>query len=337
MNLWLSLFFIGLYIVALLLLLYLTYKNEWYKLNHENLFSQKIFWISILTPTLSFIYFGIFSWLGHKPQLDSDGMTNFLTITKLPLFILAAAVPLGAIITNLHRTYQVEAQIKTAEEKNKSDAFYAHYKYYTETFSKLEVSKKPLKNPKQRMDDVNSLTITINKTHTLYKKAFHTSSPITGPKFTPSSIFLNATEKFVDNFLESVRKMDHDILSRKLNDGISKKDEHIKRMRITLLTLCTYLCIEDDISELDFLDMEINNRKVCLKLSLLRLRLMCIKVSMAIIQILDILGVDNKSHPELYGKIKKLRTCVKEPISILDNIEWHLNAEALEGTLNKND
>ncbi|MGI8455096.1 hypothetical protein [Pectobacterium carotovorum] len=334
MNVWLSLFFIGLYVAAFTMLIYLSYKKKWYELNHNNLFCQKIFWISILTPITSFLYFGIFSWLGHIPQLNSEGMDNFLRITKLPLLILASAVPLGAIITNLHRTYQVEAQIKTAEEKNKSDAFYAHYKYYTETFSKLEIRKKTLKNSKQKVDDVNSFTITINKTHTLYKKIFPTSSPSTGPQFTPNQKFLKMTERLTDNFLESVEKIDHDFFSFILKSGIAKKDERFGKIRINLLALCTYLCIDDEISDLYLLDMDVNNRKLCLLLSLLRLKLICFKVNIAIIQILDVLGVNKKNHPELYSKIMEIRICTKEPKFILDNINWHSNAEPLEGTLN---
>ncbi|PHH46188.1 hypothetical protein CRX51_10665 [Pluralibacter gergoviae] len=138
-------------------------------------------------------------------------------------------------------------------------------------------------------------------------------------------------EKLADDFLESVKKIDHNVLQLKLNNGIHRKDEHFEKVRLDLLTLCTYLYIEDDISDLNLLDMEAKNRKVCLKLSMLRLRIMCIKVNMAIVQILDILGVNKKSHPELYVKITALRGCVKEPLSILDKINWHLNIETLEG------
>ncbi|EOC1346538.1 hypothetical protein ACI093_001592 [Cronobacter turicensis] len=331
MNVYLSSFVICLYITSLIILITLIYQKSWYKLDHKNLFNQKIFWIAILTPIISFFYFGAFSWWGHTPQLDSKGMDNFLTITKLPLFILASVVPLGAIVTNLHRTYQVEAQIKTAEEKNKSDSFYAHFKFYTETLSKLEIIKKPLKNPKQRTDDVNALIIKIYKTHALYKKAFPTSSPISGPGFSPNQKFLKMVEKLTDNFLESIKEIDHNVLSLKLNNGIHKKDVHFEKARLNLLTLCTYLYIEDDISDLNPLDMETNNRKACLKLSLLRLRIMCLKVNMAIVQILDILDVNKKSHPDLYDKIMAIRSCVREPLSILDNINWHSNIEVLEG------
>lgn len=76
------------YVVMLIYILYLTYKYKWYLLNEQNLIKQKLFWLSIGIPVLSFFYFGIFAWWGKVPVLSAHGYTRFYEISKFPLMLL---------------------------------------------------------------------------------------------------------------------------------------------------------------------------------------------------------------------------------------------------------
>lgn len=108
-------------------------------MNDEPLTKQPLFVAAILIPFASFTTFGIISWLGHNLQLDAEGLNNFLNISKLPLGLLSLSIPLGVIVSNIHRTIQTDTQIREAQKKNKIDAFYAHRKNTVELFSNLNL------------------------------------------------------------------------------------------------------------------------------------------------------------------------------------------------------
>ncbi|MCU6387458.1 hypothetical protein KW815_22390, partial [Enterobacter quasiroggenkampii] len=55
---------ISVYAVAIVILFILTIRKKWYVLDKRNLVRQKLFWISIAVPILSFLYFGLFAWWG---------------------------------------------------------------------------------------------------------------------------------------------------------------------------------------------------------------------------------------------------------------------------------
>lgn len=120
-------------------------------LNDKNLVKQPLFWASIVAPLALFLYFGFFSWNGHNPQLDSNGLTNFYNISKIPLLFLASSVPLAAMVSNLHRTIQTEAQIIETKKKNTNDLYYSHFKFYTEAFSKIPTYEFELSDSKKEV------------------------------------------------------------------------------------------------------------------------------------------------------------------------------------------
>lgn len=137
-------------------------------LNARSLARQPLFWLSILTPISLFLYFGYFAWSGHKAQLDSNGLNNFYSISKIPLLILASSVPLAAMVANLHRTIQTEAQINETKKKNSSDIYYSHFKFYTEAFSKI---------PSYSLEHKNfAKELSLNKVFKLYRETFPLSN-----------------------------------------------------------------------------------------------------------------------------------------------------------------
>lgn len=299
--------FLGVYLFFIIALLFITWWRKWYVLNHENLFNQKLFWIVILIPTVSFLYFGFFSWLGHKPQLNSEGMNNFLNITKLPLFILASVVPLGAIVSNLHRTYQMEAQIKNSESKNNLDAFYAHYKYHTESLSKICSDKKITYLKHKKFDELNSLKMSIKKPHVLYKLFFPSSNPVNGPDYTPSNKVILLLIKRIDELTISIIELDEKYLADKISNGIKEGDEKLKVVRDKMLNLCSIISIDEDVREIKFLDLNFDNNYDNLRGNIIRIRLLCLKIDYMLKQSLSIIGVTKKINAEIFDKLSTLK------------------------------
>ncbi|EID2626319.1 hypothetical protein K8W40_001407 [Escherichia coli] len=317
--------FIGVYLAIIIALTFITWWKKWYVLNHENLFNQKLFWIVILTPTFSFLYFGIFSWLGHKPQLNSEGMNNFLNITKLPLFILASVVPLGAIVSNLHRTYQMEAQIKNSESKNNLDAFYAHYKYHTESLSKICSDKKITHLKHEKFDELISLKMTIKKPHSLYQLFFPSSSPINGPDYTPSQKVISLLIKRIDELTSSILELDEKYLTDKINNGIKEDDEKLKSVRKKMLDLCTVISIDEDIREINFLDLDFENNYDKLRANFIRIRILCLKIDYMLKQSLSVIGVTKKINAGIFDKLNTLKKTFNIQSEKIKNIASSLN------------
>lgn len=120
------------YLVVITILITISIWKKWYILDKRNLFHQKLFWLSVGIPTISFIYFGAFAWWGKTPVLSAHGYARFYEISKFPLLLLASSVPLASIVNNIHRTIQTEAQIETSETKNAIDRHLAHEKNFIE-------------------------------------------------------------------------------------------------------------------------------------------------------------------------------------------------------------
>ncbi|CAH5988471.1 TPA: hypothetical protein ACKFUI_003814 [Citrobacter koseri] len=111
-------------------------RNNWIKLNEGNLLKQPLFIASILIPLHTFLIYGLWIWKDHSLDFTASGFNNFLEISKLPLLLLASAVPLAAIVNNIHRTIQVEKQITETSRKNYTDSYYTHLKFVTDSFEK---------------------------------------------------------------------------------------------------------------------------------------------------------------------------------------------------------
>ncbi|EOC1611884.1 hypothetical protein ACI49Z_003613 [Cronobacter turicensis] len=155
------------------------------EMNAEALTKQPLFLAALTIPFLSFITFGLVAWLGHNFQLDGEGLNNFLNISKLPLGLLSLSVPLGVIVSNIHRTIQTDKQIKEAQKKNKIDAFYAHRK-----------------NTIELLDNLNLQTLTIvgediklkfENNYSIYKRVYPEAS-ITNDNYAPSYNILHETQ-----------------------------------------------------------------------------------------------------------------------------------------------
>lgn len=107
-------------------------------LNEEcGLSEQGLLWISILSPFLYFLAFGVASWDGYSVSVTSEGLKTFLSISALPLGVLSLALPLSVLVSRLHATKQTAKQIKIIQQKNNLDLFHSHRKELFSYFSQI--------------------------------------------------------------------------------------------------------------------------------------------------------------------------------------------------------
>lgn len=145
-------------IAILLLVLCIWWNWDVVKLNSHSLHLQWLFWIAVIFPILSCVYFGSIIWYEYPLELSKNGYNGFLEISKLPFYLLAGSPILGAFIVSAHRSYQTDIQIKTAKEqldeaqkKNKIDIYHSKKKFLIEEISSLRT-----KND-EKIEQVNQL------------------------------------------------------------------------------------------------------------------------------------------------------------------------------------
>ncbi|HGN1884953.1 hypothetical protein [Proteus mirabilis] len=169
-----------LYGVVLSLVIIVYYFKDWFKLTHNSLSSQKLFWGAILIPFISFLYFGFFSWVGHSVDLSSEGLNRFIMISKLPLGLLSLSIPFVAIITSLHRSIQTAAQISSAntqidlaKKKNTLDELFSREKNFVEkcTYIEKQVGSISIK----LKDSITTFQFNISAPHILFHKIYDTT------------------------------------------------------------------------------------------------------------------------------------------------------------------
>lgn len=235
---------ISFYIVIFLLVLHAIYTRKWYKLNENSLLKQKLFWVTIIFPVISFFYFGIFAWWGKTPVLSAHGYARFYEISKFPLMLLASAVPLGAIVNNVHRTIQTEKQLERTENqielvkaKNKSDSFYAHQKSYADIFktvpsfivsrdfTETDVSKKYVE-------------LSISHPYILYMNIFTKSSVEDGYNKTISQNFIGRVQNYYKEISLSIKNCYEKEVSH------DNQIIYLKQLEINIIQLCRELGID---------------------------------------------------------------------------------------------
>ncbi|WP_272657027.1 MULTISPECIES: hypothetical protein [unclassified Providencia] len=112
-----------------------------FKIDAKPLTQQTLFWLAIIIPIASFIYFGLFAWWGKTPVFSAHGFERFIKISTLPLGLLSLAIPFTAVINNIHRTVQTNEQIEQAQDKNKNDLYFSHRKNIIDIFNSLTKEK----------------------------------------------------------------------------------------------------------------------------------------------------------------------------------------------------
>lgn len=213
------------YFSLLIFLCCIFIKKRYYKINHKSLLEQPIFWVSIGVPLATCIFLGALIWVGkwHSFSLTSHGYSRFLEISKLPLLVLASAVPFASIINNLHRTIQTEKQISESEKKNKTDGYYAHAKFQTDYLKSLPETKLTtnILQINGRLAE-ESKTFKITYPLSLYKKLYPNCDPINGAEYDAdknyTALILKSWVK-INRTLNELHKNTNKIAHVKLDDA----------------------------------------------------------------------------------------------------------------------
>lgn len=236
----------SIYIFVVVMTAIKLFHGKRFKLNHKSLLEQPLFWASIALPLSISIFLGLFVWIDkiHSFEITSHGYYRFLEISKLPLLVLAASVPLASIVNNLHRTIQTEKQIMESERKNKTDTYYSHIKFQTDYFKSLpeRVLTENIQNPSTKENITHSKTIKITYPLSLYQKLYPKSNPIYGVEY---EVNREQTKKIlqtwnnINKYLAEIEKNEMHINHARLNDiGLLLKLWYFVEKEIILLCNC---------------------------------------------------------------------------------------------------
>ena len=226
-NTYFSFLLLGIFITYLLIEIILCARNKGFAMNAKPLTEQYLFKQAIRIPLFSALFFGVLSWIGHSPQFDSEGFSNFITISKLPIGLMSLTIPFVAVVNNMHRTIQTNAQIIESQKKNISDSYYSHFKYITDYFSNL---------PKRKLDLRVSYNNDINYEYSisypvhLYKFLYSKNNPTDGTFNTN----INYVRKITDLIVEISKNCSHIIELEKtlLQECETNPDTDLKKMAI---------------------------------------------------------------------------------------------------------
>ncbi|EMR6451219.1 hypothetical protein WJU70_003536 [Enterobacter cloacae] len=194
----------GVYPSGFLLLIYclyiigeiiLSFRKKALLMDERPLTKQYLFKQALRIPCISSLYYGVLSWAGHTPQFNSEGFTNFIEISKLPIALLSLTIPFVIVVNNIHRTIQTDKQIEEAKRKNISDSFYSHFKHVVDYFTNLP--------PKKNVLDVDyaidfKQEFKINSPIHLYKFIYNENNPTNGVLGTDKNYMQKLTDLLID-------------------------------------------------------------------------------------------------------------------------------------------
>lgn len=170
-----------------------------FKFNSQSLTKQGPFWLAIVIPVLLFLITGFPVWKDYTLDFSEKSYENFLTISKLPLYLLSLSIPLVAIVAHIHRTIQTAEQIRLTTEKNLPDSYYTQLKAMTDLFKTLpsfEIYRE--KTNKKH-------TFEMKYPHKLFNLIYEKSTPVSGAEYTHSLYFKELTREKLNEMLTIIR------------------------------------------------------------------------------------------------------------------------------------
>ncbi|EMU8999206.1 hypothetical protein AAA733_002267 [Providencia rettgeri] len=240
-----SYWLIGIYLLIITIIFGIARFFKTYKIDAKPLTQQTLFWLAILIPIVSFIYFGLFAWWGKTPVFSAHGFERFIKISTLPLGLLSLAIPFTAVINNIHRTVQTNEQIEQTKQKNKNDIHFSHQKFAIDFFSVYIQKKiKPLsfycsietdydvENTCAKMDDIE---IKVLLPFVLYEKMF--------PQSSHGDITADAS--FMNDITEIWRKISHNITMESNTKSKFEKAQYLIDINKNIITLINLLELTD--------------------------------------------------------------------------------------------
>ncbi|XOY31078.1 hypothetical protein ACLIX2_04575 [Proteus cibi] len=247
-------------IAILLLVLCIWWNWDVVKLNSHSLHLQWLFWIAVIFPILSCVYFGSIIWYEYPLEVSKNGYNSFLEISKLPLYLLAGTPILGAFVVSAHRSIQTAKQIEVTEKKNKVDIYIARRNFIIERLKNLDffdennvnviydyfytfdnytdiINKNNFLSVQKRINSINRLTNNII--------SHKTSLPLNHDIFTDISPLLNIISNLsketglVSSYIDELKKMSEE-LKVKFNENIKSGDNSYFNNLSFFLTDFTY-------------------------------------------------------------------------------------------------
>ncbi|MEQ4671844.1 hypothetical protein AB7W30_16580 [Providencia manganoxydans] len=237
---------IFIYFHAIATIMTVAYVAKPFGMDSKPLTQQSLFWLAIIIPIFSFLYFGIFSWYPFEIQLGGENYKDFIVNNAFPLGLLSLSIPFTAIVNNIHRTIQTDAQINQTHSKNSIDLYLNHKKSAIEFFEKnlkYSLSIKIIPNTLskvqnsytgQKLEELK-LTLTteiyIKNPYYLYNKIFITSE--NAKSIIPS--LSNISEQYLDDV-----KNQWMIINKIFKENNSPSEyEETERYKIFILSLNT--------------------------------------------------------------------------------------------------
>jgi len=311
------------YFSALIFLAFIFIKNRFYKLNHKSLLEQPVFWVSIGVPLATCIFLGAMVWAEkwHSFSLTSHGYQRFIEISKLPLLILAAAVPFASIVNNLHRTIQTEKQITESEKKNKTDGYYAHAKFQTDYLKSLpetELKAKIIQSSGTLVEESKVFKITYPLS--LYKKLYPKCSPISGAEYEAdknhTALILRSWVK-INSILNNLHKKRNEVIHDKIDDAsIFLKLWY--QLEMEIIKTCNFLEIIYPTYQKSFL-IEYNNSKLITSISSFEEMYKIFEALEDIsIGIVDATNLFTMVETHVFTKTKKLFSILGRPTELIE-------------------
>lgn len=236
---WIPYSLILLYLTYICFELYMCASKKCFDMDEKPLTRQYLFKQSIRIPLLSSLYFGVFSWLGHSPQFDSDGFNNFIAISKLPIALLSLSIPFVAVVANIHRTVQTNRQIEEAKQKNLSDSHYSHLKFVTDYFTNLPsklVSRK-------RNYGTKEANYKINYPIHLYRYIFNDSTPENGRPKNANKEYIKKVNNHWLEILKNLEKINSSNLGSELHEVLIRQMKALHLIENHLSKLSRLLCL----------------------------------------------------------------------------------------------
>ncbi|MEP8921253.1 hypothetical protein ABKT64_10740 [Enterobacter roggenkampii] len=228
------------YCVSIVIYLYKLISKNAFSMNSAPLTEQPLFTAALVIPFVSFMTFGFIAWAEHTPQLDGEGLNNFIEISKLPLAFLSLAVPFGVIVNNIHRTIQTNTQINEAQVKNKNDLYYSHQKNTIEQIEKIKSHSFPFKESLDKNGD-DEYIIKIERPLRLYRKIY--------TKLSISSFCLDIDKEFIYTLNKSLIRIRGYIFDTKLHNQFENEGyelevaKNLHEIETELRGLAIYLTI----------------------------------------------------------------------------------------------
>lgn len=167
---------------------------------------QSLFWISILSPLISFIYFGQFTLFNTDLDLSAKGFKRFIELAALPLGLLSLSIPFFSIINNIHRTIQTNKQIFQTEKKNNFDLLYSHRKSFIDYIESRELNEFTISLKYAAGFNNLSMKIEIISSYYIYKKIFHENETNENITFKESLEYIKKLDKLWSIANESLSK-----------------------------------------------------------------------------------------------------------------------------------